>query len=89
MALLINGYLSKEELENLPGIPSRERMEKGVVAVIECAQEIPCNPCVDACKYGAIVIPGSLTELPILIEEKCIGCGKCVKVCPMRAVKMM
>lgn len=86
MALLINGYLSKEELENLPGIPSRERMEKGVVAVIECAQEIPCNPCVDACKYGAILIPGSLTELPILIEDKCIGCGSCLAICPGQAI---
>jgi len=86
MALLINGYLSKEELENLPGIPSRERMEKGAVAVIECAQEIPCNPCVDACKYGAIVIEGSLTELPELIEDKCIGCGACLAICPGQAI---
>ena len=86
MALLINGYLSKEELENLPGIPSRERMEKGAVAVIECAQEIPCNPCVDACKYGAIVIEGSITELPILIEDKCIGCGSCLAICPGQAI---
>lgn len=86
MALLINGYLSKEELETLPGIPSQARMEKGVVAVIECAQEIPCNPCVDACKYGAIVIPGSLTELPILIEDKCIGCGSCLAICPGQAI---
>jgi len=86
MALLINGYLSKEELENLPGIPSRERMEKGAVAVIECAQEIPCNPCVDACKYGAIVIEGSITELPIIIDEKCIGCGACLAICPGQAI---
>jgi ferredoxin len=86
MALLINGYLSKEELENLPGIPSRERMEKGAVAVIECAQEIPCNPCVDACKYGAIVIEGSITELPIIIDDKCIGCGACLAICPGQAI---
>jgi Fe-S-cluster-containing hydrogenase component 2 len=86
MALLINGYLSVEELEKLPGVPSRERMEKGAVAVVECAQEIPCNPCVDACKYGAIVIEGSITELPILIEEKCIGCGACLAICPGQAI---
>jgi len=86
MALLINGYLSKEELEKLPGIPSRKRMEQGAVAVIECAQEIPCNPCVDACKYGAIVIEGSLTELPVLIEDKCIGCGSCLAICPGQAI---
>jgi Fe-S-cluster-containing hydrogenase component 2 len=86
MTLLINGYLDKEELLALPGVPSQQRMEKGPVAVIECAQEIPCNPCVDACRYHAITMEGSLTDLPVLNEEDCIGCGTCLAICPGQAI---
>ena len=86
MSLLIDGYLSKEELEELPGMPTRERMAKGPVVVIECAQEIPCNPCVDACRQDAIQIEGSITNLPILESENCTGCGLCVAICPGQAI---
>ena len=43
------GIPSEEELKNCFGIPSEERMKKGRVAVIECVQEIPCNPCEGTC----------------------------------------
>ena len=39
------GYLSDEELDNGPGIPSEGRRRRGPVAVLECIQDIPCNPC--------------------------------------------
>jgi len=29
--------------------PSEERLLKGFVAVHECYQDIPCNPCVESC----------------------------------------
>lgn len=86
MALLKNGYLSDEELRTLPGFPSAERMEKGPVVVIECAQVIPCNPCVDACRQHAIIIDGPITALPRLDEDKCTGCGLCIAVCPGQAI---
>ena len=38
------GVPSAEELMKA-GIPSKERIRQGRVAVIECVQEIPCNPC--------------------------------------------
>ena len=77
---------SKEELEKLPGVPSKKRLEKGPVAVIECAQRIPCNPCSKACPRGAITIGKDITELPRLDEKKCIGCGLCVGKCPGLAI---
>jgi Fe-S-cluster-containing hydrogenase component 2 len=86
MALLKDGNLSREEVEALPGVPSKERLEKGPVVVVECAQEIPCNPCVDACVRGAIRIDGSITLLPYLVEEVCTGCGACIAVCPGQAI---
>ena len=33
-------------------------MNQGPVAIIECVQEIPCDPCVDACRQGAIIDRG-------------------------------
>jgi len=86
MTLIKDGYLSDEELATLPGVPSMERMLKGPVAVIECAQEIPCNPCVTICTKFAISIPGSLTGLPRIHEGLCIGCSLCIPICPGQAI---
>jgi len=33
--------------------PSEERLLKGFVAVHECYQDIPCNPCVESCPVHA------------------------------------
>lgn len=54
-------------------------------AIIECKQGIPCNPCVTACKVGAIS-KTSLTSSPVLNEEKCLGCKLCVAACPGQAI---
>ncbi|MBE0687112.1 MAG: 4Fe-4S binding protein [Anaerolineaceae bacterium] len=86
MALLTDGYLSQEEVDLLPGVPSKERLAIGPVVVVECAQEIPCNPCVDACNKGALHIEGSITNLPVLDEDKCSGCGLCISICPGQAI---
>ena len=45
MALINTGYLEYEELESIQTLPSDERYAEGPVAIIECVQEIPCNPC--------------------------------------------
>ena len=54
-------------------------------AVLECLQESPCNPCTSACKVGAIT-KETLTSLPVLDTEKCIGCKMCVAACPGQAI---
>jgi Fe-S-cluster-containing hydrogenase component 2 len=80
------GILTREELSGSLGFPSMERMEKGPVACIECMEEIPCNPCEFVCPNGAISIGAEMTDLPVLDEAKCNGCGLCVPVCPGLAI---
>lgn len=86
MPLEKDGVLSLEEVAGLPGMPSAERLAQGPVVVIECAQEIPCNPCEDACRQGAIQVGEPITNLPVLLEDKCTGCGLCVAQCPGQAI---
>ena len=84
--LKTTGILSKDELMESPGMPTKERMEEGPIAIIECIQEIPCDPCVEACRHNAIEIGEDITCLPRLIEEKCTGCGICIADCPGQAI---
>lgn len=83
------GFLTEEELEGSAGIPSEERRLKGPVAVIECLEDIPCNPCESSCKVGAIVVGEDITNLPRLDAEKCIACRTCVYICPGQAIFMV
>ncbi|MGM0484748.1 MAG: FAD-dependent oxidoreductase [Candidatus Krumholzibacteriota bacterium] len=57
--------------------------------IIRCVQEIPCNPCVDSCPRGAIIIDDdTIMGLP-RFEGECIGCMKCVTSCPALAVTLV
>ena len=81
-----SGYLSVEDLKKNGVFPSEERFLKGPVAILECIQEIPCNPCEASCPFHAIVIGEDISKNPILDLEKCTGCGTCVAVCPGLAI---
>lgn len=72
------------ELKDL-NLPSEERLKKGPVAVFECVENIPCNPCVDACPFKAVSME-KITDAPKIDYEKCTGCGTCVSVCPGLAI---
>ena len=83
--MLINdGILSQEELERL--LPSDDRFRKGPVAIIECIQDIPCDPCVGACPAHAITMREGITDRPHLDADKCTGCGLCLASCPGLAI---
>ena len=74
------GVLSVKDLM----IPSEKQLEKGV-AITECVQEIPCNPCVDSCPVDAISMK-DINAPPVVDYNKCIACGQCVGVCPGLAI---
>lgn len=84
--IVFTGTPSIKELVNSPGFPSKDRLRRGTVAVIECVQEIPCNPCELACPFGAIKVGTPITNLPVLFEDKCKGCGLCIPPCPGLAI---
>ncbi|HSV89119.1 MAG TPA: FAD-dependent oxidoreductase [Bacteroidales bacterium] len=67
-----------------PEIPTPERMQKPFVQ-IDCLYGFACNPCVFACKYGAIT-KSSTSTIPAIDFEKCIGCMDCVYQCPGLAI---
>jgi Fe-S-cluster-containing hydrogenase component 2 len=74
------GILSLKDLR----MPSKKQLKKGV-AILECIQEIPCNPCVESCPVHAISMK-DINAPPINDYEKCIGCAKCVGICPGLAI---
>lgn len=84
MSLLRHGYQATEELQKFPGMLARRA---GVHPVIECTQNIPCNPCQDVCLHGCISVGADITALPHLDAEKtCVGCGLCVAACPGQTI---
>lgn len=81
--LLKKGYVAEDEIIRYPGIGKG----KGVHPVIECTQNIPCNPCQDACPKQCIKVGLKITSLPQVDETKeCIGCGMCVASCSGQAI---
>ena len=74
------GILSIDDLV----IPRDDQLEKGV-AISECIQLIPCNPCVDICPFDAISME-DINAVPVVDFKKCTGCGKCISICPGLAI---
>lgn len=89
--------LSKEELNisylMKTGIPSKENLEsklpkdekifdKGPIAISECFQRFPCDPCVKSCTFNAISERDNINNVPYVDFEKCTGCRVCVSKCP-------
>lgn len=81
------GIINEDDLRGR--VPSRERLLKGPCAMIECVEEIPCNPCEDACPAGAISVGDPITTPPTVDFERCTGCGACVGVCPGLAIFLL
>jgi len=82
--LLKYGYLEDDEIENFP---SACQSKAGIHPVIECTQNIPCNPCQESCKFGCIFVGENITSIPqIDVNNKCVGCGMCVASCPGQAI---
>ena len=83
MNLLTKGFVADDEIERFPGVTH----QVGIHPVMECTQNIPCNPCQDACPKHCIRIGDHITALPAVDETAaCIGCGMCVASCSGQAI---
>ena len=81
--LLTKGYIADDEIKRFPGY----RYEVKIHPVIECTQNIPCNPCQTACRKGCISIGDNITSLPISVKgSECVDCGMCVASCSGQAI---
>lgn len=77
---LKTGVLSLADLQ----LPSQDQLKKGV-AIIECVQEIPCNPCISICPVDAISME-DINAPPYVDFNKCTGCKRCIAICPGLAI---
>jgi Fe-S-cluster-containing hydrogenase component 2 len=77
------------------GIPSIEQVkgqfpEESTLskpkAIIECYEDIPCNPCETSCPFQAISIGPDINQQPKVDFDKCTGCTICVTSCPGLAI---
>jgi ferredoxin len=82
--------LSEEERSRLEAWERAwEKAAAGTVAVVDCREEIPCNPCEEACRRGAIVVGEDICAPPRYDPDSCDGCGRCVALCPGMAVFLL
>lgn len=90
-------YRTAEILKSHPGevMPHKvPEAEYGVMPVFHCNQEIPCNPCTSVCPQNLIHIDKEdIRKLPEFlgpyVNRECIGCEKCVTVCPGLAITLV
>lgn len=81
--LFRKGYLSDSEVAAFPGVVKKA----GVHPVIECTQNIPCDPCQEACSFDCIRVGSNITSLPRVADDAvCRNCGKCVAFCSGQAI---
>ncbi len=55
-------------------------------AILECYEDIPCNPCETSCPFDAIKIGENINMQPVLDVDRCTGCGLCLQACPGLAI---
>jgi len=80
------GIVSEADLTEKKLLPNKARFDKGPVVIVECIENIPCNPCVDACARKAIKIYGDITNIPQVNFDACNGCTLCIARCPGLAI---
>lgn len=81
--------LNKDGVASIDQVKSRfpklETLSKPK-AIIECYEDIACNPCSTSCPFDAITIGEDINQQPVVDFDKCTGCGICVYSCPGLAI---
>ncbi|MBN1260350.1 MAG: FAD-dependent oxidoreductase [Anaerolineae bacterium] len=90
-------YRTAKILKSHPGKTIAERIpeqESGIFPVFHCSQEIPCNPCTAVCPQQLIHIPeDDIRHIPEFlgphVGKACIGCERCITICPGLAITLV
>ena len=81
------GIPTQSQIESV--FPDETRLQQGPVAVIECFQLIPCDPCATSCPQQAIQPFIDINSIPVIDNHKCNGCGICITKCPGLAIMVV
>ena len=88
-------YQTGEILKSKPGSLKEEELpeiQAGVIPVLHCNQEIPCDPCSALCPQGLIVVDEKdIRSTPSFVGNNycCKACEKCVAGCPGLAITLV
>jgi carbon-monoxide dehydrogenase iron sulfur subunit len=76
--------LKKESTRPLPRLQVEE---KGILSLSVRCQHCDEAPCIQACLTGALA-RDTVSSLVMVDKERCIGCGTCLLVCPLGAIRL-
>ncbi len=88
-------YETEEILKSKPGENYAEELpdlEGGILPIIHCTQEIPCDPCTNLCARGLIFIDQTdIRHVPRFVGDaySCAFCERCVSGCPGLAITLV
>lgn len=88
-------YQTLEILKSKPGQQCNQSLPEynaGVIPVIHCTQEIPCNPCSTLCPNGLISVDETdIRKTPVFLGNNfcCQVCERCVAGCPGLAITLV
>ncbi|MGA1793630.1 MAG: 2Fe-2S iron-sulfur cluster-binding protein [Thermoplasmatota archaeon] len=63
--------------------------DNDIFPIIRCSQEIPCNPCTEACVLQSIKIKATDMMGRPQFQGDCLGCLRCVSICPGLAITLV
>jgi Na+-translocating ferredoxin:NAD+ oxidoreductase RNF subunit RnfB len=87
--LLCNGTPEfRPQTSKYDGVPDCRIAHNLYIGETDCSYGcLGLADCVRACAFDAMYM-NSETDLPVIIDDKCVSCGACVKACPRHIIEL-